>query len=282
MRDRSPPRGFSLVELVVALVLGTVVLGAAGQLYLVTRRFFRLQSSVLEVHEGLRAAMQVLLAEVRELDTSGGDIVAVGPDSISIRATRGVDFVCAPAGTSSGGIVVRNSISSGYRDVDPARDRALVFRDGDPGTEDDDAWLDRGIASAGGAADCADGAAGTQFRLVGTLDSVWAGAPVRWYERVVYRLYQDEGGAWWLGVRSFSDGGWAALSPVAGPLLHPAGLRFSYHDTAGAVTADPGRVATVAITLRGAGSAVLQGVGGTYGHWVDSLATVVSLRNGRR
>jgi len=282
MSDRSPARGFTLVELVVALALGTLVLGAAGQLYLATRRFFRLQSSVLEVHEGLRAAMQVLAAEIRELDASGGDIVALGPDSISIRATRGVDFVCAPPATSSGGIVVRNSISSGYRDVDPARDRALVFRDGDPGTEDDDSWLDREIAAAGGAAACADGAAGTEFRLVGALDSVWAGAPVRWYERVVYRLYQDEGGAWWLGARSYSHGGWAALSPIAGPLRHPAGLQFSYRDPAGAATADPGRVATIAVALRGTGSAVLQSVGGSQQHWVDSLSTVVFARNGRR
>ena len=282
MSDRVCGRGFTLVELAVALVLGAVILGAAGQLYLATGRFIRLQSSVLEVHEGLRAAMEVLSAELRELDAPGGDIAAFGADSISIRATRGIDFVCAQPEPSSGTIVVRNSLSSGYREVDPARDRALVFRDGDPGTENDDAWLDRGIASAGGAAICADSAAGTRLRLLGALDSVWVGAPVRWYERVVYRLYQDEGGAWWLGVRSYSDVGWAAVSPVAGPLRHPAGLQFSYRDASGAATAVPASVVTIAITLRGTGSSLLQGVGGRPWHWADSLATVVFLRNGRR
>lgn len=285
MSGRAGGRGFTLVELVVAVVLGTVVLGAACQVFVSSQRFFRLQSSVLEVHAGLRAAMQVLSAELRELDASGRDIVALGSDSISIHATRGIEFVCAPPDPATGRIVVRSSLSSGYRDVDPARDRALVFREGDPMTEDDDVWLDFGIASAGGAASCSDGAAATELRLLGpvrALDSVGPGAPVRWYERTVYRLYADETGAWWLGVRSYSDGAWAPLSPVAGPLRHPSGLQLTYYDAAGAATADPSRVARVDLVVRAAGSALLQTVGGRQGHWADSLASVVYLRNGRR
>ena len=282
---RPSARGFTLVELLVCVVLGTVVLSAACQVLLASQRFFRLQSSVLEVREGLRTALQVLTAELRELDASGGDIVALAPDSISIRATRGVEFVCGPPDPSTGRVVVRGSLSSGYRDVDPARDRALVFRDGDPMSEEDDAWLDLGIASAGGAASCADGAAATELRLlggIGGLDSVGLGSPVRWYERAVYRLYADEAGAWWLGIRNFSDGAWAPLSPVAGPLRQRSGLQLTYYDAGGGATAQPSRVARIDLVVRGAGSALLQAMGGRQGHWVDSLASVVFLRNGRR
>jgi type II secretory pathway pseudopilin PulG len=282
---RCPARGYTLVELIVALVLGMVVLGAAGQVFLATQRFFRFQTSALEVHEGLRAATQILTAELRELDPSGGDIVALGSDSISIRATRGVEFVCAPPDASAGRIVVRSGLGSGYRAVDPARDRALVFRDGDGATEDDDAWLDLGIASAGAAATCSDGAAATELRLVGAvgeLDSVDIGAPVRWYERAVYRLYVDETGAWWLGQRSWSGGAWAAISPVAGPLRHPSGLELRYYDTSHAATLEPGRVARIALVVRGVGSALLQETRGKQVHWSDSLATLVVPRNGRR
>jgi len=280
-----PARGYTLVELLVALVLGAVVLGAAGEVFLATQRFFRLQASALEVQEGLRVAMQVLSAELRELDPSGGDIVGLGPDSISIRATRGLEIVCAPPDVSGGRVAVRSSLSSGYRDVDPARDRALVFRDGDPSTDTDDAWIDLGIASAGGAATCSDGGAATEVRLAGPvaeLDSVGLGAPVRWYERAVYRLYGDETGAWWLGVRSWSGGSWASLSPVAGPLRHPSGLEFRYFDANGAATTDPARVVTIGLVVRGVGSALLQGAGGRQAHWSDSLITVVFPRNGRR
>jgi len=277
--------GFTLVELSVALVLGVVVLSAAGQVFLASQRFFRLQSSALEVHEGLRAAMQVLTAELRELDPSGGDIVALGPDSISIRATRGLEFVCAPSDPATGRIVVRSGLGSGYRAIDPARDRALVFRNADGATEDDDAWLDLGITSAGGAAKCADGAAAADLRLVGAvgaLDSVEIGAPVRWYERAVYRLYADETGAWWLGVRGWSGGAWAAISPVAGPLQHPLGIQFTYYDASGATTAEPSRVARIALVIRGVGSALLQEARGRQSHWADSLATEIFPRNGRR
>jgi prepilin-type N-terminal cleavage/methylation domain-containing protein len=283
--SRRLARGYTLVELSVALVLGVVVLSAAGQVFLASQRFFRLQSSALEVHEGLRAALQVLSADLRELDPFGGDIVAIGPDSISIHATRGLEFVCAPPDPATGRIVVRSSLSSGYRAVDPARDRALVFRGGDGAAEDDDPWLDLGIASAGGAAQCADGAAATVLELVGAvaaLDSVGIGAPVRWYERVVYRLYADETGAWWLGVRGWSGGAWAAISPVAGPLRHPLGIQFTYYDTSGAATAEPSRVAKIALVIRGVGSALLQEMRGRQTHWADSLATVVFPRNGRR
>ena len=285
MNGRPGCRGFTLVELAVALVLGTVILSAACQVLLASQRFFRLQSSVLEVHVGLRTALQVLTAELRELDVSGGDIVALGSDSISIRATRGIEFLCAPPDPSTGTVVVRSSLSSGYRDVDPARDRALVFRDGDPSSEDDDAWLDFGIASAGASARCAVGAAATELRLLGavrSLDSVGPGAPVRWYERAVYRLYADETGAWWLGERHLSDGAWAPLSPIAGPLRRPSGLQLTYYDASGAATADPSHVARIDIAVRGVGSALLQAMGGRQGHWADSLATIVLLRNGKR
>lgn len=278
-------RGFTLVELVVALLLGTLVLGAAGQVFLATERFFRLQSSRLEVHEGMRTAIQVLVSELLELDPSDGDIVAMGRDSISIRAARGVTFVCAPTDFVGGRIVVRSDLGSGYRDVDPARDRAQVFRDGDPTTEADDTWLDLGITSAGGGAVCSDGAAATELRLLGgvrALDSVGLGAPVRWYERVVYRLYADETGIWWLGERSWSGGAWAAISPVAGPLAHPLGLEFAYFDASGVPTSEPTRVAGIGLTVRGVSTTLLQAAGGGQSRWADSLATVVFPRNGRQ
>jgi hypothetical protein len=99
---------------------------------------------------------------------------------------------------------------------------------------------------------------------------------------VVYRSYGDETGAWWLGVRSWSGGSWAALSPVAGPLLHPSGLAFTYRDASGSTTTEPTRVATIGLVVRAVGSALLQDVGGRQKHWSDSVATIVFPRNGRR
>ena len=140
------------------------------------------------------------------------------------------------------------------------------------------------LTSAAAGARCDDGAAGTTLVVAvppGALDSVPAGSPVRTYEREVYRLYADDDGSWWLGERGFTDGGWAAISPVAGPLEARTGVRFAYVDSAGRPAADPRAVAGISITIRGLSSAPVPSSGGRQVRYADSLLTVVRPRNGR-
>jgi hypothetical protein len=278
-------RGLTLVELVIGLGLAAVVVDAAWRTLLVGHRFVREQAAVMEVRRGLLAATQVLSAELRELDPSGGDLIAMGPDSVSIRAPRALAFVCAAPVPGTGRLVVLDSLSYGYRAVDPARDRALVFREGRADTPDDDAWLDFGIGSVAAGGNCDGGAAGTGLELTGSvaaLDSVTVGSPVRTYERATYRAYRDGDGIWWLGVRSFTHGAWAAISPVAGPLRSASGLSFSYFDLAGAPTGDPAAVSRIAFAVRGMSSALLQEARGRQRRFEDSLTASVALRNGLR
>ena len=276
--------GVTLLELMAALLLCGVVLAGAHQVLLTARRFGRAQSAMLEVHQSIRTASQVLTAELRELDPDGGDIIAMGTDSISIRAMRGLAVTCAPAATGSGAIVVRDRLTFGYRAVDPARDRALVLTGSGAGSGGDDTWLDFGVSSVSAGARCDDGGAGTRITLVdggGRVDAIAVGSPLRTYERVVYRLYADESDMWWLGVRGWTGGTWAAISPVAGPFQHGVGLAFTYQDSMGARTPEPARVASVGFTLRGVSSAVVERVGAPA-RYADSLSGIVAPRNSRR
>jgi hypothetical protein len=180
---------------------------------------------------------------------------------------------------------VRDRLTFAYRAVDPERDRALVLTGGGAGSGDDDAWSDFGIASVAAGVRCDDGAAGTRLALAGgggTADAIAVGSPVRTYEHLVYRLYADESGIWWLGVRGMTGGHWAAISPVAGPFEHGSGLAFSYRDSLGAATADPVRVAEVAFALRAVSSAAIPSAGGASARYADSLNAGVTPRNGRR
>jgi type II secretory pathway pseudopilin PulG len=282
MRRRNVVRGATLLELVLALVLSSVVVAGAYQVLMTTRRFLRAQAAHAEVHQSLRAAAQVLSAELRELDPQGGDIVAMAADSISIRAMRGLAVTCAPPMPGSGAVVTRDRLTFGYRAVDPERDRVLILTGG--GSRGQEAWRDLEIATVS-PAQCDDGGAGTRLALVdgeGVADAVVAGSPVRTYERVVYRLYADESGTSWLGVRGMSRGAWAAISPVAGPLERRLGLALTYQDSLGLGTADPTRVAAVLLTLRAVSSAVLQAGRGRAAPYADSLSTLVAPRNGRR
>lgn len=283
-RRRRAPRGFTLVELLVVVVLAGVVMGAVCRLLLANQRFYRSQAQVLDVEEGLRAVAQLMPAELRELSARGGDIIALGRDSITLRAMRGLGVTCAPANAGAGTVVEADSLSVGWRAVDPARDRALVYREGDPDTPDDDRWLDLGISSSSVHATCGDGSPGTLLHLTGAtadLDRVSAGSPLRTYERVTYRLYTDDQGLSWLGQRGFSDGGWSALSPVAGPLRRVGGLSFSFFDSAGASTAVPTAVARIGVVARGlsAGPIDVPGRAATGRRYEDSVAVQAALRN---
>jgi len=65
------------------------------------------------------------------------------------------------------------------------------------------------------------------------------GAPVRGFDKVVYRVYQAADGDWYLGQRNPGTGG--TIQPVVGPLIGANGVTFTYYDTAGAVTNVPRR-----------------------------------------
>jgi prepilin-type N-terminal cleavage/methylation domain-containing protein len=276
--------GFTLVELLVVVVLAGVVLGAVGQLLQANQRFYRSQSQVLDVEAGLRAVAQLVPAELRELSARGGDIIAMGSDSITIRAMRSLGVICSPPDVAAGALVVADSLSFGWRAMDPERDRVLVFRDGDPAAADDDRWLDFGLSSVSAGAACRDGASGTRLHLSGPtadLDSVPEGSPLRTYERVTYRLYADDQGQSWLGERGYSDAGWSALSPVAGPLRRVGGLSFTYYDSAGGATAVPAAVVRIGVVARGRSAApiAVPGRAASGRPYEDSIVAQAFLRN---
>lgn len=63
---RSRPRGVSLVELLVAMVLGLVVVGGVLGIYLSSRQTFRTQESLARLQEGGRFALELIAREIRE------------------------------------------------------------------------------------------------------------------------------------------------------------------------------------------------------------------------
>jgi prepilin-type N-terminal cleavage/methylation domain-containing protein len=264
--SRPPQRGFSLAELLVALVVASIVLASVCSALLGAQRFYRAQAQVLEVQQNVRVVAQVLSQEIRGLDAGDGDIVAMSDTAITLKAPRALGVTCAAPDVARGVLVVRNSLTSGLRAVDPARDSVLVFRDGDPTIATDDRWL-RSSLSATGPAACADGAAGSRLTLGGAvgglsqLDGVGAGSPIRAFEVVRYRLYDDGGGRWWLGTQSFTGGGWSVTSPIAGPLRPRDGVAFAYTDAAGEMVSSPSAVRLVRVVVRGRSSAPIRSVG---------------------
>ena len=245
-------RGLTLVECLAALRIAAVLLAAVTALLLVGWRSARAQSTAITSRQSVRAAADVLRAELLGVSASAGDLLAISDSAVALRASRALGFVCRPpSGTS---IALSDSLLGSTRTIDPSRDSALVFREGDSLTSDDDRWLRAGIASATGGT-CSDGSSATALSLTGAspadLSGLAIGAPVRTFEVLEYRRYRDGSHQWMLGVRGpAAGGGWASSSPIAGPLRAADGLVFRYFSADGNASSIPAQVALVEATIR--------------------------------
>jgi hypothetical protein len=120
--------------------------------------------------------------------------------------------------------------------------------------------------------------------------TVSAGAAVRFFKKVHYSLYKNTtDNLWYLGYYDCRAGRVPIcnnITPVAGPLRpyvagqpSQAGLRLTYYDTTGAVTANKALVSRISILLQGEGAKTIQLAGGSPQTFRDSVRIEVALRN---
>ena len=284
-------RGFSLIELMVALVLLGMISAAVYQVLVSDQRIYQAQTQKIDLQQNIRAAVTILPAEFRVLDASDGDIYGMGPDSIKIRAMRVFGVVCDTpilGGALGGrGVTVRNALTFGSRAFTPGPDSLLIYYEGNPGTRNDDGWVSGDLIGTAAALCVPDGRPGTKLttnlkpfllpkqNLPGAIP---LGAPVWAFEVDTYRVYQAPDGQWYLGLRP--AGG--AIQPLVGPLIGANGMTLSYFDAAGAVTAVPANVAQIEIRVRGQTAQPIRLADGRQMNQVDSIVTRVALRNNRR
>lgn len=283
IRQPAGRRGFSMVELIIAITVSSIVLIAAYGLLRNNQKFYRAQTEVTDVQTNLRSVSQILAAELREISSEGGDIIAMTDSSLEIRAMRGLGIVCDTATLVSSGFVdLKSSRWFGYRNPNWYTDGIVIFVDGDTQLASDDAWVQASINSTS-AGTCTDGTASIGVNLTGVtgglaaLTTVTNGSPVRTFETVRYSLYTDGSGLKWLGISQYQGGFWTATNEVAGP-LDASGLQFTFYDRSNTVTAVPANVTSVAITVRAASDQPISVQGRPTGIYHDSLTVLVSLR----
>ena len=288
-------RGFTMVELLVALVLLGIVSAAVYRVLVNNQRLYQAQTARIDLSQNIRAAGSILPAEFRQLDASEGDIGAMSATSISIRAMRWLGFACSPpalGGALNGVAVILRGGAPGQPLFYGARginvtDSVLIYYDGDQSTRTDDFWAIGGITAAPNGQNCPDGANGQRLILNLNLLGLGAnaagaipnGAPVWGFERVTYQLYQPAGDtSWYVGLQP--AGG--SIQPLIGPVL-TNGLTFTYYNAAGVVTAVRSQVARIDITVRArTASAIRAGGQAARLTQIDSVVTSVALRNNRR
>ena len=293
MRLTRSPRGFTLAELLVALVLFAIVSTAIYQLLVNNQRKYRQQTQRIELDDNVRSAVAILPTELRGLDAAdplGSDIIQMTDTSVAYRAVRALRWVCTTLQTGSQ--LFLDTTKYALRSIDPAYDSLLIFADSNPMKRTDDHWYHADVQSTPGRTN----GCGSQMFVLNVAfalprvsnnntlvaqDDVMQGSPVLAFEMVRMMSYQDASGVTWLGVQRYNkQSGWSTLQPVVGPLA-PGGLRFAYYDSTGAVTADSSKVARVEVTVIGRTSQPVRLSTGSMSYLLDSLVTQVALRNSR-
>lgn len=299
---RGARRGFTMIELLVALVLLGLVSAALYRVLVNNQRLYMQQTQRIDLSQNIRAAGSILPAEFRELDAFDGDIITMSATSITFRAMRWLSFVCqipVLGGASWNGLtmIVRGGAAGqmgfyGSRGI-LNTDSLLVYWDGDQTTRTDDYWPLGGVTATANAV--CPGVPANQpgtlvtfnlfnapvaFATANKAGAITVGAPVRGWERVTYSLWQSPtDGLYYIGFQPQGQ----ATQPLIGPLTGATGLTLSYYDVNGNVTAVRTSVARIDITVRARTVAAVRSGGQAAAQVaVDSVVTSVALRNNRR
>jgi prepilin-type N-terminal cleavage/methylation domain-containing protein len=259
LRMRRRCGGFTLPEIMVVIMLGSVIVAALYQTLIYQQRLYTQERSATYRHDALRLANAILSADLREASAPEGDFVATEPDSVSLRSPVGFGIVCA---VDSGGSKLALFGLQGRMGSLVGDSLAIYHPDG---------WLVR-VRQAGteeaSSLNCPySGGPETELviRVSGSLTGVPAGAPVRAFHRYTYSLEENRN-KWWLAR---TDG--AQTEILVGPFTGDGtGLSFAYFDAAGHSTTSPAAVARLELTLVAASEPYEQ---------LDTLTSTVRPRN---
>jgi prepilin-type N-terminal cleavage/methylation domain-containing protein len=315
-------RGFTLVELLIGLILLIAVGAVTYQLLVNTQRVSRSQAQHIGMQDNGRSGALIIANELREqgydqvtaaglvqmaadLNLPGNalaagtnsDLRAIGPDSITYRAPRGIGYLCnfTPTAGTTADVVVYNAAGdrqwNAYRSL-TTTDSLMLFVENNSKTAIDDIWVTVGLTANQSAQNCPDGTAGIRFRIqipgalaitaAGLQAATPTGDPVRAFEVMQLRSYASNGKVW-LGMRPRPSTLGTTIEPVVGPLSGTGtGLAFTFRDATNAATTVTDNVRSVEISLQPMSDEMTRTTG-RYAK-LDSLtiATRVSLRNALR
>jgi prepilin-type N-terminal cleavage/methylation domain-containing protein len=284
--------GVTLIELLIALVIGAIVGTATVRVLVGTQRTTEAGMERVGVQQTLRAGVGYMTSVLRELDAEEGDIGVANANLLRFRSMRWASFLCAApaiAGASSAFLLIDANSVYGVRAPDPTEDSLFIFADANPNTRADDSWLVGEVISTAGA-NCPSGAPATVLSVritaasggMAALAGVTVGAPLRGFQWEELSLINAADTRWWMGHRTASrTAGWGTVQPLVGPLT-AGGLAFQYFDSTGTATGAVANIASVGILLRAESTNRVRVQSTNIDFARDSLITRVALRNNPR
>ena len=277
---RVPVPGFSLIEVLVALTVGSFVVALAVRLGAQALEAERGQGERAGLTAALRTGLDYLAYELEGAgaDTVSGSDLDSASAGIVFRAQRGLRITCRLVHDTVV-VVADTALDWSARGPVAGRDSLLLYAPGDSATVVD-AWDPLPLLSIRAAA-CPGGAPAFAYGTV--LDSSLIArrrhsgrTAVRLFESVAVRAYGGAGG-WQLGQQLLSGGG--VIQPLAGP-LSPAGLSVAAAGRFGSSVPFGAGAWVVRLALRGRTDRQLSaGMASRSPVAADSVVAVVHLRN---
>jgi prepilin-type N-terminal cleavage/methylation domain-containing protein len=319
---RRPRRGFSLPELIIAMLIFALIGGAIVKTLSGGQRAYDAQVQHIDLQQNMRLASSILTSDLRALDAYDGDIQAMDSVSIRIRSMRQMSTVCRlpvlggalPASQvlSNVTFLVRDTtLQQGIRYFAQS-DSLLIYYEGDSTRRTDDGWLAAASATdpaAGAAVACTAPVTGqghlftTNIRFETTpaappsglppqsaqlnaAGNVPLGAPIFGFQSVTYKRLKV-GNEWYVGVDS--AGVASTNQPIIGPLADSLGFKLTYYNSANAkltwpynTSAQRMTVARISIALALKTARPIRKNTGTPAADTSRVTLEVALRNNRR
>src|SRR3989454_3832092 len=300
--------GFTLIELVIAMVLMSLVGGAIVKLLLRQQRFYNSTTDLIQTRQQLRQAAAMLPSDLRGISSAGGDISVMTDSALEFRSVFGSSVVCANIGgqlSTVPRVLATGATMTNWATIPVVGDSLAVYNNGPTLAVADDGWslypiTAMATVTTNVAHRCPTAprltragdisAANPSYRLtlsIAAANTIAVGAAIRFFRRVRYRIYRDTDNQWYLGFFNCLFGRVPACNTtqaIAGPFQPYAndatsGVQFAYYGVNSAVTADPLQVARIILVVRGQSTWVvnLSRTGGTRYH--VPLRLEVGLRN---
>jgi prepilin-type N-terminal cleavage/methylation domain-containing protein len=298
--------GFTLAEMLVAMVLLAIIGGVVMRVVTRQQRFYRGVSDVMDQRSQMRQAMSILANDLRQMSSAGGDILALSDSAIDFQATIGHGIACNIQGGRTQVDLPPKALASGQRltsfTLDPrAGDLLFAYDDSTTTGGIDDAWQTDTVTDVSTVTTTCLGAPYTdptldagksryRITLSGALSPyVATGNPVRIARRMRYKLYQAQDGKWYLGWSDWNGTSWNTMEAIAGPYRSyasgsgaPNGLSFQFFDSTGVQITSLARrldVARIDLVVRALTAAPINVGGMKQGQYADSLRTKIAIRN---
>lgn len=260
---RRPRGGFTLVELLVAMVVGSLLMIVVFQMLSGQSRVVAVQSAREEAQQNVRGALEVISSELR--GAIPGAILSAEAQAISFMQPRMWGYVC-PGGAgnavnalfpanalvdltvpSAGTGVMVNTVAIGqtpvWFPVPPARADLTAFN----AVNADAACTGAGTGVAGNFV-----IRSVQGANIG--GQALAGSTLVIYTMTRYELGQADGASWLMRRSGMDGASFNAPQPLAGP-VESAKVTFTYYNAAGAeltpavATATPANIRMVRVQV---------------------------------